>query len=105
MPASFLHGVEVIEITTGTAPITVVKSSVIGLVGTAPLWAVAPASAPAINLPTLVNSASDAANFGPLVQGYTIPYALSAVQAQGAGQIVVSTSLTSPSTRATWWSR
>ncbi|HXZ87646.1 MAG TPA: phage tail sheath subtilisin-like domain-containing protein [Candidatus Binataceae bacterium] len=90
MAISFLHGVEVVETTTGPAPITVVKSSVIGLVGTAPLWAVAsPATSPAINRPTLVSSARDGANFGPLVQGYSIPYALAAIQAQGAGQVIV----------------
>ena len=90
MAVSFLHGVETIETTSGPAPITVVKSSVIGLVGTAPLWAVtAPATPPAINSPTLVNSARDGASFGPLIQGYTIPYALAAIQAQGAGQVIV----------------
>ncbi|MGH7839888.1 MAG: hypothetical protein ACREQC_19030, partial [Candidatus Binataceae bacterium] len=89
MAASFLHGVEVIETTTGPVPITVVKSSVIGLVGTAPTWAVqAPAVAASLNAPTLVSSALDAANFGPLVQGYTIPYALAAIQGQGAGQVI-----------------
>ena len=36
MPASFLHGVEVVEIDDGTRPIRTVKSSVIGIVGTAP---------------------------------------------------------------------
>jgi phage tail sheath protein FI len=36
----------------------------------------------------LVSSAVDGANFGSLVQGYTIPYALSAIQAQGAGQVI-----------------
>ena len=90
MSASFLHGVEVIESTTGPVPITVVKSAVVGLVGTAPTWAVsAPAVAPAVNTPTLVSSATDAANLGPTVQGYTIPYALAAIQAQGAGQVIV----------------
>ncbi|HUN58011.1 MAG TPA: phage tail sheath subtilisin-like domain-containing protein [Candidatus Binataceae bacterium] len=90
MPASFLHGVEVIETTTGPAPITVVKSSVIGLVGTAPVWNVqTPASAPATNVPTLVGSALDATNFGAMVQGYTIPYALNAILQQGAGQVIV----------------
>lgn len=90
MAISFLHGVEVVETTTGPAPVTVVKSSVIGLVGTAPSWAVTPPSAPpAINAPTLVSSARDGANFGPLIQGYTIPYALAAIQAQGAGQVIV----------------
>jgi len=90
MPASFLHGVEVIEVSVGPAPVTIVKSAVIGLVGTAPAWAVqAPSVAPSPNLPTLVSSAVDAAGFGPLVQGYTIPYALAAIQEQGAGQAIV----------------
>jgi uncharacterized protein len=90
MPASFLHGVEVIELATGPAPITVVKSSVIGLVGTAPCWALPPSqTAPGINAPTLVSSAQDAAKFGPAIQGYTIPYALNAILNQGAGQAIV----------------
>jgi phage tail sheath protein FI len=90
MPATFLHGVEVIEVSSGPAPVTVVKSAVIGLIGSAPVWAVqSPATAPAVNAPALVSSAIDAANFGPLVQGYTIPYALAAIQAQGAGQAIV----------------
>jgi uncharacterized protein len=90
MPASFLHGVEVIELATGPAPITVVKSSVIGLVGTAPSWALAPGqSAPGLSAPTLVSSAQDAAKFGPAVQGYTIPYAVNAILNQGAGQAIV----------------
>jgi phage tail sheath protein FI len=154
MPASFLHGIETIEISTGPVPITVVKSAVIGLVGSAPLWAAvgapamwqascviaagqqvvdpngnvqqcstagttgtaAPTWATALNAitadgtaawklvtlfgtllqaPTLVNFtanpniAGSAAAFGPMIQGYTIPYALAAIQAQGAGQVIV----------------
>jgi Bacteriophage tail sheath protein len=90
MPASFLHGVEVLELETGPAPITVVKSSVIGLVGTAPSWALpGPDAAPGLNVPTLVSSAQGAVQFGPAVQGYTIPYALNAILGQGAGQIIV----------------
>ncbi len=90
MPASFLHGVEVIEVPNGPVPVTVVKSAVIGLVGTAPEWAVpSPLVAAAINTPTLVSSALDAAMFGPVVRGYSIPYALAAIQAQGAGQAIV----------------
>src|ERR1700731_302681 len=90
MPASFLHGIEVIEVGTGPVPVTVVKSAVVGIVGTAPLWAVqAPSVAPAVNMPTLVSSASDAARFGPVVHGYSIPYALAAIQSQGAGQAIV----------------
>src|SRR5258708_15746274 len=90
MPASFLHGVEVIEVPTGPVQVTVVKSAVIGLVGSAPTWAVAsPVVAAALNTPTLVSSALDAASFGPVVRGYSIPYALAAIQAQGAGQAIV----------------
>ena len=90
MPASFLHGVEVVEVPSGPVPITVVKSAVIGLVGTAPTWAVvAPSTAPAPNSLNLVSSALDGAIFGPLIQGYSIPYALAAIQAQGAGQALV----------------
>lgn len=36
MPEQFLHGVEVVEIDTGPRPISTVRSSVIGIVGTAP---------------------------------------------------------------------
>ena len=36
MATDFLHGVEVIEINSGPRPIQVVRSSVIGLIGTAP---------------------------------------------------------------------
>lgn len=36
MPETFLHGVEVIEVDSGTRPIRTVRSSVIGIVGTAP---------------------------------------------------------------------
>ncbi|MGH7949230.1 MAG: phage tail sheath family protein [Candidatus Binataceae bacterium] len=90
MPASFLHGVEIVEVNAGAVPVSVVKSAVMGLVGSAPSWAVeAPAQAPAPETPTLVSSAIDAAKFGPLIRGYTIPYAISAIQAQGAGQIIV----------------
>src|SRR6202023_125304 len=90
MPASFLHGVEVIEVPNGPVPVTVVTSAVIGWVGTAPAWAVAsPAVGAALNTPTLVSSALDAATFGPVVRGYSIPYALAAIQEQGAGQAIV----------------
>ena len=36
MPDYFLHGVEVVEIDNGPRPIRTVRSSVIGLIGTAP---------------------------------------------------------------------
>ena len=37
MPASFLHGVETIEIEKGARTIKTVKTAVVGLVGTAPI--------------------------------------------------------------------
>jgi phage tail sheath protein FI len=40
MPAAFLHGVEVFEYNLGPVPIQVVNSAVVGLVGSAPLFAV-----------------------------------------------------------------
>ena len=36
MPEQFLHGIEIVRIDDGVRPIETVKSSVIGLVGTAP---------------------------------------------------------------------
>ena len=36
MPEQFLHGIEVVELDDGPRPIRTVKSSVIGLIGTAP---------------------------------------------------------------------
>jgi phage tail sheath protein FI len=42
-----------------------------------------------VNALVLVSGARDASGFGPLVRGYTIPYALDAIQKQGAGQVIV----------------
>lgn len=81
MTSSFLHGSETVEVIKGARPITVVKSSVIGLVGIAPKGSA--------NVPTLVLSESDAAQFGDQVPGFTIPMALDAIFAQGAGTVVV----------------
>ena len=36
MPEQFLHGIEVVELDDGPRPIRTVKSSIIGLIGTAP---------------------------------------------------------------------
>lgn len=75
MATSFLHGFEFIE-TAIYHPIEMVRSSVIGLVGTAPKGP--------INSPTLITRRVDAvANFGDLEDGYTIPHALKAIFDQG----------------------
>ena len=62
MPASFLHGVETIEIEKGARTIKTVKTAVIGLVGTAPIQDVAEEFR-TINEPVLISSDVDAAKY------------------------------------------
>lgn len=83
MPDHFLHGVEVIEIDDGARPIQTVKSSVIGLVGTAPKGPV--------NKPTLIlGSRTEAVKlFGEPTAGFTIPDALDAIFDQAGAMVVV----------------
>jgi len=97
MPASYLHGVETIELVTGPIPVRQVKSAVVFLVGTAPVQDTVPAGMSStawyqqvVNEPVLVLSKSDAVNFfGPPTPGYTIPYALDAIFDQGGTTCVV----------------
>ena len=80
--AEFLHGVEVLEVQGGTRPIRTVKSSVIGLVGTAPKGPV--------NEPVLISGsrAEGARIFGTGLG--TIPGALDGIWDQiGAAVVVV----------------
>ena len=56
MAANFLHGVETIEINDGPRPVRLVKSSVVGLIGTA-------GSGP-VNQNVLVTKYGDIAQFG-----------------------------------------
>lgn len=89
MATDFLHGVEVLEIDSGSRVITTVKSSVIGIVGTAPN---ADADAFPINTPTLIaGSQLEAAKLDMLGTGEgTLPAALDAIFDQiGAVVIVV----------------
>lgn len=83
MPVSFLHGVEVEQITNGLRPIRTVKSSVIGLVGTAP--AADPLLFP-VNTPVLVTGPTQAALLGT---GGTLKDAYAAAYAQGVNAVVV----------------
>lgn len=78
---NFLHGVETIESLKGPRPITVVKSSVIGLIGLAPTGPV--------NTPIVVASDTDAAQFGAQLPGFTIPQALEAILKKGSCLAVV----------------
>ena len=89
MPASFLHGVETIEIEKGARTIKTVKTAVIGLVGTAPIQDVE-AEFKTVNEPTLILNEIDAVKyFGSKKDGFTIPQALEAIFDQGAGIVIV----------------
>lgn len=89
MAANFLHGVETIEVEKGGRAVKLVKSSVIGVVGTAPIHLVDPANR-TLNRPVQVLSDKDAvAFFGPERPGFTIPDALEAVRKQGRGVCIV----------------
>lgn len=82
MPDTFLHGVEVIEIDDGSRPIKTVKSSVIGLVGTAPKGP--------INTPILIlGSRKQAVELFGNDQSFTIPAALDAIFDQAGAMVVV----------------
>lgn len=83
MPEAFLHGIETVEIDDGIRPISTVKSSVIGIVGTA---ADAVAATFPLNVPVLVTGPRMAADLG--VAG-TLKDAFSAVYAQGVSSMVV----------------
>lgn len=63
MPESFLHGVEVVEITNGARSIQTVKSSIIGIVGTAP------DAEGAVSATALVGSSSASLSFSASVAG------------------------------------
>lgn len=83
MPEAFLHGIETVEIDDGIRPISTVKSSIIGIVGTAPD---ADAETFPENIPVLVTGPRMAADLG--VSG-TLKDAYGAVYAQGISTMVV----------------
>ena len=78
--SGFFHGIETEEFRVGPTPILVVLSSVIGLVGTAPIGAV--------NEPKLLLGDKDHAQFGPEMDGFTIPQALKALRDFGVGTVI-----------------
>lgn len=82
MPIAFLHGVEVVQIDDGLRPIQTVKSSIIGLVGTAP----AATAAFPLDTPVLVTGPRMAAGLGA---GGTLRDAYLAAYAQGVSVAVV----------------
>jgi len=83
MPANFLHGIETIEVTTGARPVQTVRSSIVGLVGTAED---ADAAAFPLDTPVLITGPTQAAALGA---GGTLRDAYDAVWRQGAAVAVV----------------
>lgn len=85
---TFLHGIEVIEIDAGPRPITTVRTSVIGIVGTAPN---ADAAAFPFNTPVLVaGSRREAANLDLLGTGEgTLPAAMDSIFDQSGAVVIV----------------
>lgn len=89
MPAAYLHGVETIEIDSGARQIRQVRTAVIGLVGTAPIFQLNEENK-TINIPKQILSEKDAAMyFGTKKSGYSIPQALDGIFDQGAGSVIV----------------
>jgi len=88
MTETFLHGVEVLEIDTGPRPIRTVRSSVIGIVGTAPD---ADAAAFPLNTPVLIaGSRAEAAKLDTEGDGEgTLPAALDGILDQAGAVVVV----------------
>lgn len=84
MPETFLHGVEVLEIDAGPRPIQTVRSSVIGIVGTAPDSQ--PEAFP-LNTPVLVaGSRREAAALGATG---TLPTAMDSIFDQSGAVVIV----------------
>lgn len=88
MAETFLHGVEVLDIDTGSRPIQTVRSSVIGIVGTAP--SADPVAFP-LNTPVLIaGSKIEAAKIDLLGTGLgTLPAALDLILDQIGAVIIV----------------
>lgn len=88
MAEQFLHGVEVLDIDSGSRPIQTVKSSVIGIVGTAPD---ADATAFPLNVPTLIaGSRLEASKLDMVGNGAgTLPKALDAIMDQIGAVVIV----------------
>ena len=84
MPDSFLHGIEIVEISSGVRPVRTVRSSVIGVIGTAPA---ADSSRFPINKPVLIaGSQLEAAALG---DAGTLPAAVADIFDQAGAMIVV----------------
>lgn len=83
MPEVFLHGIEVVDIDDGIRPIQTARSSVIGIVGTAP--AATEALFP-LNTPVMITTPRTAAGLGTTG---TLPAAIRLIHAQGIAPVIV----------------
>lgn len=83
MTTTFLHGVEVLQIDTGARPIQTIRSSVIGIIGTAPE---ADAEVFPLNTPVLIARRSEMAGIG---ETGTLPAALDLIYDQAGAVVVV----------------
>ena len=84
MPEQFIHGIEHIELSDGLRPISTVKSSVIGLIGTAPA---ADAAKFPYNTPVLIAGSRTAA--AKLGASGTLPAAIDGIFDQCGAMVVV----------------
>jgi len=101
MTVSFLHGVETIQVTTAARSVTGVKTAVIGLIGTAPVFDCAEADR-TTNMPVLILGDKDATKYaGKDRSGFTIPQALDAIFSQGNGPVVIMVNVLDPATHKT----
>jgi phage tail sheath protein FI len=83
MIESFLHGIDIVEVDNGRRPITTTRSSVIGIVGTAPK---ADDQTFPLDTPVLINSPRETASLG---EAGTLPSALAGIFAQIGALVVV----------------
>lgn len=83
MTTTFLHGVEVLQIDTGARPIQTIRSSVIGLIGTAPD---ADADKFPLNTPVLIARRGEMQGIG---EAGTLPAALDLIYDQAGAVVVV----------------
>lgn len=82
MAADYLHGVETIESEIGGQTISVVKSSIIALIGIAPIGAA--------NVLTVCNTPADDAQFGKSLPGFNIPKTLQIIRSiAGSSPVLV----------------
>lgn len=88
MAETFLHGVEVLDIDNGQRPISTIRSSVIGIIGTAPS---ADATAFPLNTPVLIaGSRREAAKLDTLGTGLgTLPAAMDSIFDQAGAVVIV----------------